>query len=118
MPEIHALKVETNTSGTSAVVRVTGELEMTTVAGLRDAIEDVYACERLILDLSEVEFMDSSGVDAIVRIARRRNRQYLTAVEVVNMRSHISRLFEITGLYTVAGVSTPPPRPCYSGSSC
>ena len=53
------------------IVHVSGELEFTTVAGLRDRAVTAAlsaAPPRLVLDLAEVSFCDSSGLSALVGI--------------------------------------------------
>jgi len=58
---------EVTQTGTETVVYVRGEIDMATAAQLRDAIEPHMGPEQVIvLDLSEVEFMDSSCLTVLL----------------------------------------------------
>lgn len=54
--------------GNVAVVRLAGRLNMVTAPKLRDAVVKAVADghARLVVDLSDVEFIDSSGLGALV----------------------------------------------------
>jgi anti-sigma B factor antagonist len=51
-----------------AVVRVEGRLNMTTAGGLRDLVASAVAegNVRVVVDLAAVEFIDSSGLGALI----------------------------------------------------
>jgi len=55
--------------------------------------------DRLMIDLSEVNFMDSSGLNALVRA---RNVMEDTGVQLVisGVSDQVRRLFEVSGLMT------------------
>lgn len=54
------------------VVHVFGELDLATAADLAAALEDEVATDGdLILDLSELIFMDSSGIKVLIETARK-----------------------------------------------
>jgi anti-sigma B factor antagonist len=54
--------------GDRATLRVDGRLDLVSAGGLRRAVEDLLAAgrRRLVVDLADVPFMDSSGVGALV----------------------------------------------------
>src|SRR2546421_5133247 len=54
----------------AVVVRLTGELDLYNVAALREALLDCVARSprRLVLDLSEVTFVDSTALGALVEV--------------------------------------------------
>ena len=81
----------------AAIVRLCGELEVTTIDMLRDCLERVVLTgpARLVLDLSELDFCDSAGLAVFVEWQRRARSG---AFELV-LRSpspHIRSLLEIT----------------------
>jgi anti-sigma B factor antagonist len=59
---------EVNPTDEATVIYVRGEIDMATAGRLRDAIEPHMGPEQtIILDLSEVEFMDSSCLNVLVQ---------------------------------------------------
>ena len=57
----------------NVVVAVAGEIDLYTAGRLREALDalDVASIERLVIDLSEVGFIDSTGLGVLVAAARR-----------------------------------------------
>lgn len=55
------------------VVAVSGEIDLYTAGRLREALDalDVASVEHLVIDLSEVGFIDSTGLGVLVAAARR-----------------------------------------------
>ncbi len=59
---------EVNATDEATVIHVRGEIDMGTAERLRDAIEPHMGPEQtIVLDLSEVEFMDSSSLNVLVQ---------------------------------------------------
>jgi anti-anti-sigma factor len=55
-----------------AIAAVTGDIDMSTVPGLRERlIELAESGQPLIIDLNRVTFIDSAGLGALVGVARR-----------------------------------------------
>ncbi len=78
-----------------AVIRLSGELDMISVERVRAVIDKALAGqnERLIFDVSELEFMDSSGIALLISVTRK-----VPAVEVRNPTAIVRRIIELTGL--------------------
>jgi len=85
-------------SGT-ATVRVTGEVDISSSKQLREALETSLgeACRELALDLSNVRFMDSSGLHALVETTQGFRRAG-GVVSIHKPSPAVLRLLEITGL--------------------
>jgi anti-sigma B factor antagonist len=64
-------------------------------AGIERTIEE--GCTRLVLDLSEVTFIDSTGVGVLVG-ALAKLEEVGGALAVVSTQDNVLRVFEITGL--------------------
>lgn len=81
------------------VVRPAGDLDVATVASFRALVQDALdTCPpALVLDLSDVEFMDSSGL-AVLAAALRAQRVRQAAIAVVHPRSIVKRAIELVGL--------------------
>ena len=80
----------------SACVHVAGELDIATSPELDLVLREALLVARLVvLDLRDVEFIDSSGVHAIVTAS---NRARTTARRLVILRApaHVDRIFKLT----------------------
>lgn len=62
------MEVEVEDSGSAATMRLTGRLDLVSAAALRGAVERAVAggTPNLVVDLSGVGFVDSSGLGALV----------------------------------------------------
>jgi anti-sigma B factor antagonist len=67
-----ALRVDESEQGTWTVLRVSGELDLVTSPRLRRQVHEAVAEGRrdLVLDLSGVQFCDSSGVGVLIAARR------------------------------------------------
>jgi anti-sigma B factor antagonist len=83
----------------TARVRPKGELDMATVGQLEDRFREAHEAgfRRLLVDLSELEFMDSTGLTLLTRWTLGAERDgYEFAV--IPGTERVRRLFELTGL--------------------
>ena len=80
------------------LVTVAGEVDYATVAGLRERLFALAATGRaLVVDLDLVSFIDAAGLGALAGAARRA-AAHGARLHVVCARSHVGRLFRVTGL--------------------
>ena len=94
------LNIETQAVGETLKVTLSGEFDMGSVAAFRAALEDeAQAWTRAELDMQDVIFMDSSGLQELLRI---NNRAREEGREVILARPSVPvvRLLELTGLET------------------
>jgi anti-anti-sigma factor len=110
------------------VVQICGELDISNAADLRErllAVLNRRTVSRVILDLSKLEFMDSSGLAVLVNTERRARLLGRTVVLVAPQRP-VSRVLQICGVdgylpifddISAAAVGPPAdlPRPSQSG---
>jgi anti-sigma B factor antagonist len=82
------------------LVAVRGDLDLHTAPELREALTRAIdeGRNRLVIDLTETSYMDSSGLTALV-VAHKRVRKRGGQLVVVNTDPSIGRTFEITGLH-------------------
>ena len=85
-------------NGDGSLVLV-GELDALTVRDLAKALATRNGARHVTLDLSDLTFIDSHGLHAIVAFAQARDTVTLTGVA-----PHILRVFEITGLTELPGL--------------
>jgi anti-anti-sigma factor len=79
-----------------AGLKLTGDLDLSTVSQLRLAFEEITAPTEVHLDLSDLEFIDSSGLGAILSFVRSRNGA--GPVVLLDPSKGLARLLEITEL--------------------
>jgi anti-sigma B factor antagonist len=84
------------------VIWLSGELDITTIAPARTAIDAALVSHpgRVLLDASGLEYMDSSGIALLVWAARRTQE-----VQVRNPSPVVKRLIEVTGLSEVLRIT-------------
>ena len=75
-----------------AVVRVRGEVDLATAGDLATSIAAASADGPLVIDLSGVSFMDSSGLRELLMVADERGERLAVVVEA---DSAVGRLFAI-----------------------
>lgn len=77
------------------VIRLAGELDMVSVERVRPVVDRVLAGgnDRLVFDVSGLEFMDSSGIALLVSVT-----QNARQVELRRPTPIVRRLIELTGL--------------------
>lgn len=95
---------ETRGSGAHVVV-VAGEVDVSTAPELRSVLAEAIERRepRIVVDLTETTFLDSSGL-GVVLAAARGVRAHDGALAVVNVDATIARTFEITGLDQILAI--------------
>jgi anti-anti-sigma factor len=91
------LDVDTTTGAEGTTVAVRGEVDAHTADALRQHLEGVAAGTPVLLDLSGVGFMDSSGLRVLIA-AKRRASEAGGDLRVVAASRPLTRLFEIAGV--------------------
>ena len=90
-------------TGEYVTIRPDGELDAYSVAQFREAFSQVAAEQRLLVDLSGVQFMDSAGLGALIG-GIRKVRDNEGAIAVFSTRAAISRLLHTTGFDRIVPV--------------
>ncbi len=96
----HQLTIATSTGDDGTTLAVAGELDPATTPQLDDAVAatlGVDGVRRVVLDLAEVGFIDSSGLSALLN-ARNRAQEVDVDLVVANPSPHCRRLLEATKL--------------------
>jgi anti-anti-sigma factor len=77
------------------IVKVTGEVDMSNVDVVREAVNLAISHDpdRIVFDLGDLEFMDSSGLAMLLAVAER-----ISVVELRSAPPLIRRVIELTGL--------------------
>ena len=96
MPDRIAIHA-TETDG-HRIVEVSGEIDLASARVLDDHLEFDETCRTIVLDLSGVTFIDSTGLRSIVR-AQVEADDFGGVLNVVTSEK-VDRLLEITGLHS------------------
>ena len=90
---------EESLDGGAGVVAVRGEIHVSTAPELSSFLADALGrgIDSLVLDLSEVEFIDSTGLSVLLNVLRRVTQRG-GALVIVCTNPTVLRLFEITRL--------------------
>jgi anti-sigma B factor antagonist len=90
-----------------AVLHVRGEVDMYTAPQLREHVIDLLTTgtRHIIADLREVDFLDSTGLGALVG-SLKRLREQGGSLKLVTGTDRIRQLFRLTGLVRVFAVHT------------
>jgi stage II sporulation protein AA (anti-sigma F factor antagonist) len=98
-----SLQIETQVSGDTLLVRLSGELDHHTAELVRERVEtalDREMCEHLVMNLEGLDFMDSSGLGVILgrykRVTQAGGRMSLCSVN-----DQILKLFELSGMLKI-----------------
>jgi anti-sigma B factor antagonist len=93
---------ETHAANGWAVVTIGGELDLSTSAALRSALESGFSDDppRLAVDLTEVSFMDSSSLGVLVAYLKRA-REHGGDLMLVGVQGSPAKVISLTGLDAV-----------------
>ncbi len=86
-----------SSEGPKAVLRLKGELDVSSSAALEDELQRVNGASVIVLDLSELAFIDSTGLGVLVK-THQRMREEGDQLAVVEGSGQVKRLLELTGL--------------------
>lgn len=98
------LDIRVEEAGDYVVCRPIGELDAYTVSQFRESLAELAASPRLLIDLSEVPFMDSAGLGALIG-GIRRAREAGGDVAVACSRPTLTRLLHTTGFDRIVPVT-------------
>jgi anti-sigma B factor antagonist len=93
------MEVNASNDGEVQVLGCQGRLTMTTARALRDAVERAVAepPPRIVLDLAEVSFVDSSGLGALIS-GLKRARQAGGDLRIAGPQEQVTTVLRLTNL--------------------
>lgn len=96
------IDVEVDRSAAGAVVRVQGEVDLATAPELDEVLAAIDASDGpVVVDLSEVSFLDSSGLSVLVRSHQHLRSSGGEGLRLVVTRPATQRVLDATGLSEV-----------------
>jgi anti-sigma B factor antagonist len=104
-PMMQELEIDISRVGPADVFDVRGELDIGSALSLAGPLTDIATDGEghVVLDLSELSFMDSTGMSVLLNARRRLTRQGRRLL-VVCPAGPVMRLFELTSLIDTLGV--------------
>jgi anti-sigma B factor antagonist len=99
VPEVE-LSLSIQQEDTAAVVTIGGELEYGTAARLRSALLEISRggdTDRLVLDMAEVDFLDSTGISLLIQAKQRFDAQGSVFV-LRHPPARVTRVLEVAGV--------------------
>jgi anti-anti-sigma factor len=92
------LTITVTREGSTATVAAAGEIDLSNAGELRAAVTAAAAdCDRLRLDLTRIEFIDSTGLGGLLEL-RSTLRASDVTLEIVAGEGPVRQAVEITGL--------------------
>ena len=99
------LSVSTHEAGDVTVVAISGEIDVYTAPKLRDTLTELVGsgAYRLIIDMDQVEFLDSTGLGVLVG-GLKKVRAHDGSMDIVCSQERLLKIFTITGLSKVFSI--------------
>ncbi len=100
---------DTSTVGTWTVIRVRGELDLSTSEALKGALDGSFAADipRIAVDLTDVSFMDSSTLGVLISYLKRA-RERDGDVRLVGVQGSPAKVIALTGLDQAFAIDASP----------
>lgn len=100
------LNINFNKIDDKLIAYINGELDHHSAEEVRNKIDDRLSRDnlnKLIMDFSEVTFMDSSGIGVV--IGRFKKLSYENGVVcLINVNENIKRVFELSGMFKIINI--------------
>jgi anti-anti-sigma factor len=95
----HPFEIDSERHDREGRLRLAGEFDLATAPRVQEAAENLIAAEleRLVIDLSGLGFIDSSGLRVIVVLHQRAAEEGWT-LELVRPAQPVLKIFQISGL--------------------
>ena len=92
-------RVEVRSDGDATVIAVSGELDLASSPALQEELDRVASAgaQLLIIDLRQLDFMDSTGLSVLVR-AHQRAEEQGRRLAMVRGAQQVQRLLSLTGV--------------------
>ena len=95
---------EVELSGDTTLVKCHGKVVSETAGDLKQLIKPMIPkCRRIVLDLTDVNFVDSSGLGMLVELKVSAGAAAYCSLEFINFSPHVKELLHITRLSQLLG---------------
>ncbi len=96
------MKINSSSEGNTLIVNLFGDIDHHNTEIIKRYIYDnmAHSIKNLVIDLSGVEFMDSSGIGMILGRYKEMSEKMGT-VSLVGIRGNMERIYTLSGLYKI-----------------
>lgn len=94
-PETFAKAFKSETFGDDCVITISCELDVFTSPLLEKALETVYGCKRIVVDLTDCRYLAASALSVLLRAQNRTDG----ALSLIVTPGIVERVLKITKLY-------------------
>ena len=97
------LKVSSRSEGDRVIVALSGEIDLYTAPRLQSQLDQALNTDqavRLVVDMSGVDFCDSTGMNVLLA-AQRLAREHGGNIELSGPRPGVRKILQVTGLESV-----------------
>ena len=91
------------TTDDTVVVHLVGDYDMSNAADLREALLEPADADTVIADLTDVRFMDSTSLRALIEVRARLGAEG-RSIRLTNPNTALRRLFEVVALDDLFGL--------------
>ncbi|MCM3575556.1 MULTISPECIES: anti-sigma factor antagonist [Mesobacillus] len=101
------ISIDVKETESTLAVKVSGEIDAYTAPQLREKLFPMSEKEgvKMVVDLSEVNYMDSTGLGVFVGVFKN-VRAHDGEFKIVGLSERLQRLFEITGLADIIDINS------------
>lgn len=95
------MKVKSKIYNSTLYILLSGELDSSTASYAREEMDDAFSSgefRQVIIDLSELEFMDSTGIGLLIGRYKKMKDQSVP-IFICNPSMHAEKIFKMSGLY-------------------
>lgn len=99
-PAESSIRLSPDRHGTTRILRLEGELDLSTVPALRDALAEILNSPdagTVELDCRDLVFVDSTGLGVLIAAQKRAGREKV-AFRLICPSPNMMRLLDVTGL--------------------
>ena len=97
------MKVKSRIYNGTLYLLLCGELDEHSSTFVREEMDKAFGSgvfKQIIIDLSELDFMDSTGIGVLIGRYKKMKDKHIP-IYISNPSSHIEKIFKMTGLYEI-----------------
>lgn len=97
------MRIKNRLYNNTLYIMLCGELDECSASYTRtimDDLMDVNKCNQVIIDLSELEFMDSTGIGVLIGRYKKLKGKNIP-IYICNPSNHVEKIFKMSGLYEI-----------------